>query len=68
MAMRYEMDTGETRMVQIVIHSIHHHPFRILAARYELSEKYTGEILESGEAEIDKNVHRDMEKQPRPGM
>ena len=46
MAMRYEMDTGETRMVQIVIHSIHHHPFRILAARYELSEKYTGEILE----------------------
>ena len=45
MAMRYEMDTGETRMVQIVIHSIHHHPFRILAARYELSEKYTGEKI-----------------------
>lgn len=65
MAMRYEMDTGETRMVQIVIHSIHHHPFRILAARYELSEKYTGEILESGEADIEKHVLRAMVKPTR---
>ena len=34
MAMRYEMDTGETRMVQIVINSIDHHLLRILAEIY----------------------------------
>ena len=48
MALKCEIDMGETRMIQIGIHNIHGEPFNIMSAEYELTEKYTGDIVGTG--------------------
>lgn len=67
MAMKCEMDMGETRIIQIGIHSIHDDLFNILSAEYEMSEKYTGNIVGSGQADIEKHILRAMVTPPEPG-
>lgn len=47
-------EAGEQRHVRLLIHSTNGEPFRIRAARYELS--LLGEIQESGECRVEDHV------------
>ena len=67
MALRCEIDMGETRMIQIGIHNIHGEPFNILSADYELTEKYTGEVVGTGQADIEKHILRAVITPPQAG-